>query len=904
MEYAHSRGVIHRDLKPGNIMLGPFGETLVVDWGIAKVVGKSQNAPTAKQVDDSVELDPELTALATAISGETQPGTTIGTPSYMSPEQARGALEEIGPASDVYSLGATLYELLSGKFPFADDKPLEIIEKVQTGQFKPPRSILPTIPLALEAICLKAMAQKPESRYESARELALDLEHWLADEPVSAYPETSIQKLSRWLRRHRAWTQAAAVALVGFTLVATAAVFLVERARRREETVRIEAQDNFSLARKTVDEYLTKVSEDTLLKEQNTVDIRKLRRRLLQTALEYYATFVRKRGDDPELRQELASAYYRVAVITEEISSEREALAAFETAAGLWSKLVEESPADPANRFGLAKCYVAAGRLQLSDNPREAKQVLDRALGLLQPLSNDQPGDRDYQLSLADCYMHEGSILARGRQPAAALGSLDKARQTLQKLADRDPSENLYQGKLAEVINLIGTVHVDYQRDFAAGLQTYEEVKKICLSLLERLDPKPVLYQHLLAVSNFNIGVCQFNSDHAREAIAPYEQASGIWTELVRSHPSVILYQETLAKSLRELAQALAKTADRPKAIAPMERSAAIFERLSGDQPEVAAFHHQIAYTWNCLGTLHDEDKQNQLALSPFSKAVAEQRLAVAKSKDVDAYRESLAIYLENLGEQFLDLGAPDQGLPHYEEALNIRRELFAAHRDDPDYAANLAASLLSLGRIERRLGKFVEAARSATDAREILERWQPQNPKAASLPVRLASALDLEANALADQRQADRALGLLDRAQAVLRPELERSYSPSDMVLLRRAYSEVVWNLIRVRKALNRSAGELAQAEAEQARLWSNRPASELVDLAREEATRASVIAYGKPPTDPLVRAVRALDADMIGAHLRLAAGRGFHDVTALEADPAFRAIFSPSQLKAILSP
>jgi tetratricopeptide (TPR) repeat protein len=364
----------------------------------------------------------------------------------------------------------------------------------------------------------------------------------------------------------------------------------------------------------------------------------------------------------------------------------------------------------------------------------------------------------------------------------------------------------------------------------------------------------------------------------------------------------VILYQETLAMSLRELAQALGKTADRPRAIPQMEQSVALFDRLSRDQPDVAAFHNQLAYTWNCLGNFHDEDKQNQLAIGPFQKAVAEQRLAVAKSKDVDTYREALAVYLENLGEQFLDLGSPDEGLPQYEAALRIHRELFAGHRDNLVYATTLADRLVSLGRVELHVGKFADAGRFAVEAREILERWQAQNPKDASLSMKLAGALDLEASTLADQGQFEKAVGLLERAQGLLRIELEQSSSSSDLVPLRRVYSEILWNLARMRKALNRPGHDAA--EAEQASLWSNRPASELVDLAREEASRACVIAYGKPPKDALAQSVRALDLEMIAAHLKLAVRRGFHDATALEADPALQALFSRGQLKNLLRP
>ncbi len=178
MAYAHSRGVLHRDLKPSNIMLGPYGETLVVDWGLAKLVGRD---------DPYREPSAETTLRPGSSSGssETEAGTIIGTPAYMSPEQAEGRLESLGPLSDVYSLGATLYCLLTGRPPFEEPEIFAMLRQVQRGDFRPPRQVEHQVPRALESVVLKAMALDSKDRYDSARELAREVERWLADEPVS-----------------------------------------------------------------------------------------------------------------------------------------------------------------------------------------------------------------------------------------------------------------------------------------------------------------------------------------------------------------------------------------------------------------------------------------------------------------------------------------------------------------------------------------------------------------------------------------------------------------------------------------------------------------------------------------------------------------------------------------------
>ncbi len=246
--YAHSRGVIHRDIKPANIMLGKFGETLVVDWGLAKAVGRD---------DVIAQVNPEeLTLRPSSGSGgqHTLPGSALGTPAYMSPEQAAGDLDHVGPASDIYSLGATLYTILTGRPAIQPQPDIQaVLDAVRRGDFPPPRSVRPEVDRRLEAICQKAMARHPDDRYLLAQDFARDIEHWMADELVSAYPEGVGARLGRWSRRNRAWIRSAAAALV-IVVISTAGFAVRERQiAGRERQARTVAQTRLEHIEKSND---------------------------------------------------------------------------------------------------------------------------------------------------------------------------------------------------------------------------------------------------------------------------------------------------------------------------------------------------------------------------------------------------------------------------------------------------------------------------------------------------------------------------------------------------------------------------------------------------------------------------------------------------------------------------
>lgn len=193
--FAHSQGVIHRDLKPENVMVGTFGEALVLDWGVAKAIGRpKEDAETAPAGPEGVDTAGALTAK----------GVIVGTPSYMAPEQARGDSDRLDARADVWALGAILYYLLCGRPPFEGSSAAEILRRVAAERPVPPRKRDPAIPKALQSMCMKAMAPEPEDRYRSAHEMAEDVDRYLDGLQVTAHSETLGEKLVRVISNHRA----------------------------------------------------------------------------------------------------------------------------------------------------------------------------------------------------------------------------------------------------------------------------------------------------------------------------------------------------------------------------------------------------------------------------------------------------------------------------------------------------------------------------------------------------------------------------------------------------------------------------------------------------------------------------------------------------------------------------
>jgi tetratricopeptide (TPR) repeat protein len=257
IQHSHDNGILHRDLKPGNVLLSGNGEPKVTDFGLAKTF-----TPASPDV-----------STVTQAGGLTRTGEVLGTPAYMPPEQASGITSQLGPTADVYSLGAILYEALTGRPPFQAPDVLQTLLMVLTMEPVPPRTLLPKLPRDLDTICLKCLEKSPKKRYATAGELAEDLKRFLQGEPTLARPVAFSERVMKWARRKKA--QAALVGLSGLfaLLIVVASVWLIvtnrqltklntdlEAANTNLNLANAEADKSYTLATSTLDEIVRDLS--------------------------------------------------------------------------------------------------------------------------------------------------------------------------------------------------------------------------------------------------------------------------------------------------------------------------------------------------------------------------------------------------------------------------------------------------------------------------------------------------------------------------------------------------------------------------------------------------------------------------------------------------------------------
>ncbi len=562
VEYAHSKGVIHRDIKPSNIMLGPYGETLVVDWGLAKVFDRPVTTDSQE-----LPLHPPSSGSARA----TMLGQAVGTPSYMPPEQAAGKVDHVGPRSDVYSLGATLYNILTGMPPFPGDDASDVIEDVQKGQLVPPRRVKRDVPAALEAIVLKAMRFDARDRYFSAGALAQDMERWLADEPVQAYREPAWQQLRRWTRRHRTLVSAVGVLLVTTLVALGIGLVAVGHEQQRTARERDIAKANLELARKAVDKSFLVTTENPLFQQERN---RAVRRLLLQNALPFYQQFKSQSPNNAELIAEEGSNLWRVASITADLDEKGKAVQPFQEAHAVFASLVAAQPTVGKYQFQLARIANDFANLQRDLGQRnQAQTSFEEAVHLLEGLvaAREDPADE----SLLASALNNLAVLRREDGEFDAALKLHKRALGLQEALARANPDNLrYQEDLAASQHNLGRF-LAAQGKQKDALVAYQEARKIRARLVEK-EPLQPTYIGELADTLHNMGQLYRELEDPKQAIQFFqfalEKQAELSIDLIRTFRSITLNLAStyncdwrIAEGQRQIRRGKADVSQRPE---------------------------------------------------------------------------------------------------------------------------------------------------------------------------------------------------------------------------------------------------------------------------------------------------------------------------------------------------
>jgi tetratricopeptide (TPR) repeat protein/tRNA A-37 threonylcarbamoyl transferase component Bud32 len=621
-EYAHSRGVLHRDIKPGNVIVGKYGETLVVDWGLAKTVGR---ADPGSAPDERTLVPSSSSSLA-----ETLPGSALGTPAYMSPEQAAGELDRLGPRSDVYSLGATLYCLLTGRPPFLGDDAGIILRQVQRGEFPSPRALDPALDRALEAVCLKAMAPRPEDRYGSPRALAEDVERWTADEPVAAWREPLGRRACRWAWRNRTPVTAAVVAVV-VAAAGLAAVSVVQveanrslvgansrlqtalareeranealrTANAREHAARERAQRRFGLARRAVEQFHTGASADVLLNEPH---MRALRVKLLAAARAFYAQLQAELegDDDPSSRAELAAAYEGFALTTDKAGSSREALAAYGRALAIRESLAQAEPAAVAPQRAVATCLRKIGNLQFNTGcSEEGLRTLGRSLAMVEPRAALDPADG---AAAAGILSEIGDYQRLTGRLAEAARSFGRSATLYRRLVDEQPN-------VADLSDGLASCYLKLSRLLTQEGRPDEALRWLAQSLAayERLSaeqPEVDSYRDAQDEVLLHTGVNNRIAGRPAEALQWFGRSLAMTERLAADRPGVVRYRSRVGVIHNQLSIAYTRLGRPAESLQSAGRALETFEQLTGEHPDIVPLQTQLATSLGQLGSMHQE---------------------------------------------------------------------------------------------------------------------------------------------------------------------------------------------------------------------------------------------------------------------------------------------------------